>query len=146
MRFKDYEDYKNQRDALLKETEDFLNAGKTEEYQSKADEVRELDAAFDTWKQEQTNLEALKGAPKAPVTDPTNRVDLGGGKQNDELEYRKQFMAYMLKGTPITMRNESATTTTTDVGAVIPNTIMNKIVEKVEQSGNILAKITMNIL
>ena len=142
MRFKDYEDYKNQKDALLKEAEDFLNAGKTEEYQSKADEVRELDAAFDTWKQEQTNLEALKGAPKAPVTDPTNRVDLGGGKQNDELEYRKQFMAYMLKGTPITMRNESATTTTTDVGAVIPNTIMNKIVEKVEQSGNILAKIT----
>ena len=61
---------------------------------------------------------------------------------SDELEYRKQFMAYMLKGTPITMRNESATTTTTDVGAVIPNTIMNKIVEKVEQSGNILAKIT----
>ena len=32
MRFKDYEDYKNQRDALLKEAEDFLNAGKTEEY------------------------------------------------------------------------------------------------------------------
>ena len=98
MRFKDYEDYKNQRDALLKEAEDFLNAGKTEEYQSKADEVRELDAAFDTWKQEQANLEALKGAPKAPVTDPTNRVDLGGEKQNDELEYRKQFMAYTTFG------------------------------------------------
>ena len=35
MRFKDYEDYKNQRDALLKEAEDFLNAGKTEEYHVK---------------------------------------------------------------------------------------------------------------
>ena len=56
MRFKDYEDYKNQRDALLKEAEDFLNAGKTEEYQSKADEVRELDAAFDTWKEHLKHL------------------------------------------------------------------------------------------
>ena len=142
MRFKDYADYKSQRDALLKEAEDLLNDGKTEEYKAKADEVRELDAAFDVWKQEQANLEALKGAPKAPVADPTNRVNLGGSQQDDELEYRKQFMAYMLKGTPITMKNESETTTTSDVGAVIPNTIMNKIVEKVEQSGNIQAKVT----
>lgn len=142
MRFKDYADYKNQRDELLKEAEDLLNEGKMEEYQAKADEVKELDEAFDVWKQEQANLTALKGASKAPIADPANRVDMGLDQQDNDMEYRKQFMNYMLKGTPITMKNENVTTTAADVGAVIPNTIMNKIIEKVEQSGNILAKVT----
>ena len=63
-------------------------------------------------------------------------------KADDELEYRKQFMNYVLKGTPIRMENADETTVTTDVGSVIPTTIINRIVEKIETTGNILAKVT----
>lgn len=69
---------------------------------------------------------------------------------NDELEdvyatpqYRRAFMNNVLKDTPMPQefRNNNVTKTT-DVGSVIPTTILNRIVEKMEAVGMILPLVT----
>jgi len=61
----------------------------------------------------------------------------------DTMEYRKAFMAYVLRGTPIPAEfRADAITMTTDVGSVIPTTIFNKIVEKIEAVGMIIPLVT----
>lgn len=63
----------------------------------------------------------------------------------DTPEYRSAFMKYVLSGgkeeIPATYR-AAGTTTTTDVGAVIPTTVMNRIIEKMEAVGMILPLVT----
>lgn len=58
---------------------------------------------------------------------------------NETLEYRQAFKDYVLKG--VEMRTD-AVTKTTDIGAVIPTSIMNKVYEKIETLGKVYAKIT----
>lgn len=73
--------------------------------------------------------------------------------RNDEdihstLEYRDAFKNYIVSGTPIpekfTKVEERADLITTvgDIGAVIPTTIMNKVIEDMTVEGKILARIT----
>ena len=63
----------------------------------------------------------------------------------DTPEYRSAFMKYVLSGgkeeIPATYR-AAGTTATTDVGAVIPTTVMNRIIEKMEAVGMILPLVT----
>lgn len=57
----------------------------------------------------------------------------------DTDEYRNAFMNYVIKDTPIPKEYRSdEVTKTTDVGAIIPPTTLNKIIEKLESYGNIL--------
>lgn len=77
----------------------------------------------------------------------------GMGKKDEEartedkygtLEYRKAFMDFALKGVrseALELRTD-ATAATTDVSAVIPTTIMNKIVEKMADYGRIWARVS----
>lgn len=59
------------------------------------------------------------------------------------MQYRKAFMDYVVRGTAIpTEYRADAVTKTTDVGAVIPTTVLNQIVEKLESTGMILALVT----
>lgn len=61
----------------------------------------------------------------------------------DTMEYRKAFMNYALRGSEIPAEyRANATSSTTDVGAIIPTTVLNKIVEKLEATGMILPLIT----
>ncbi|MCM3600636.1 phage major capsid protein [Robertmurraya korlensis] len=61
----------------------------------------------------------------------------------DSLEYRKAFMNYVLRGEVIpTELRADAITKTTDVGSVIPQTVLNRIVEKLEAVGMILPLVT----
>lgn len=61
----------------------------------------------------------------------------------DSEEYRKAFMAYALRGTPIPAEFRSdAVANTTDAGALIPPTTLNKVIEKVRTYGNILPLVT----
>lgn len=65
------------------------------------------------------------------------------GVDASEVEYRQAFMDYVLKGTAIPEElRANATTKTADIGAVIPNTIINKIVEKLNTYGHIFARVT----
>ena len=143
MKFKDHADYMAQRNALLNEAETLLQDGNTEQYDAKVEEINKLDAAYEEYAQKQADLAAMRGAVKAPIsTNEVNRVIDSVMAQDDDLEYRKSFMNYVLHGTPIMSNGTDAITVTGDVGAVIPNTIINKIVEKLENVGGVYAKLT----
>lgn len=68
----------------------------------------------------------------------------------DTPEYRQAFMEYVCRNTPIpkdlldaaNTTRAAATTTTGDAGAVIPTTIMNQIIQKMESYGNVYALVT----
>lgn len=67
----------------------------------------------------------------------------------DSLEYRNAFRNYVTSGDinaiPIEYRGNEVTKTT-DVGAVIPTTIMNRIIDKLEATGMILKEVTRTAL
>ncbi len=62
----------------------------------------------------------------------------------DTPEYRKAFMDYVLRGvkSPALEFRTDATAATTDISAVIPTTIMNKVVEKMTEYGRIFARVS----
>lgn len=67
-----------------------------------------------------------------PMTEP---------KTIESEEYRKAFMDYVVRGTAIPAEFR-AVANTTDAGALIPPTTLNRIIEKVRTYGNILPLIT----
>lgn len=140
-KFKDYNDYVAQRNELLAAAEALVN-GEQAEYDEAMAQVNAIDEAYTVWAQKQSDLAALKGAAKAPLSTKGFSQVIETIGMDDDLEYRKQFMNYVLTGTPIRMSNSPETTVTTDVGAVIPQTVLNKIVEKIEKVGNILNLVT----
>ena len=137
-KFKNHEDYLAQRNAALAEAETALNEGDQEKYNERVEYVNAMDAAYEEYARQQANIEAMKGAVKTPVSMPASI----GMMDDADKEYRVQFMNFVLKGTPIRMSNTDAYTVTTDVGAVIPQTIVNRIIEKMESVGAIYAKMT----
>lgn len=61
----------------------------------------------------------------------------------DTPEYRKAFMNYATRGVAIPVEYRvDATSKTSDVGAVIPTTVLNQIIEKLEATGMILPLVT----
>ncbi|EJT6498006.1 phage major capsid protein [Clostridium perfringens] len=67
----------------------------------------------------------------------------------NDLEYRTAFMKCVLGGTPIpddvvpAEERAAATTVTSDIGVLIPKTVMNKIIEKLKFYGNIFTRVTI---
>lgn len=146
------EQYEAKRKDLMDKAQTLLDQGKTEEAENKMNEVKDLDAEFDRIAQAQANLNALNNEPKpaAPFGAIGGMADFGIPVESDpkdvydSAEYRKAFMNYVLNGTPIPGKftNEDATTKTTDIGAVISPTVINRIIEKMEASGMILPLVT----
>ena len=67
----------------------------------------------------------------------------GDGDKYGSMAYRKAFMQYVCRGAKIPAEYRADTVSkTTDVGAVIPTTVLNQIVEKLESTGMILALVT----
>ena len=111
-----------------------------------------LIAAGNTQEQRQRILSAVAaGQPVANQTAPTvlRSFPASGNTQEAEadqlssMQYRRAFMDYVVRGTaiPREYRAENVNTTT-DVGAVIPTTVLNQIVQKLESTGMILALVT----
>lgn len=89
---------------------------------------------------EPTLLRNFNGANSAG--EPGNGENQNGDKYGS-MAYRKAFMQYVCRGTAIPAEYRSdAISTTTDVGATIPTTVLNQIVEKLENTGMILALVT----
>lgn len=67
----------------------------------------------------------------------------GDGDKYGSMNYRKAFMQYVCRGVALPKEYRAdAISTTTDVGATIPTTVLNQIVEKLESTGMILALVT----
>lgn len=99
------------------------------------------------------NGESVNGAEGGAGAAPTvlrNFAGAGGRGGNvsepedmyDTIAYRKAFMNFVCRGTQIPAEFRAAeTTTTADSGAVIPTSIMNEIIQKLESYGNIYAQV-----
>src|SRR5690606_22747532 len=64
--------------------------------------------------------------------------------RHDTMEYRRAFMEYVTRGVKsdhLEFRDDE-TTLPTDIGAVIPTTILNRIVERMEETGRIWSRVT----
>ena len=69
-------------------------------------------------------------------------TQLRTAEDNDNLEYRNAFMEFVLRGTPIPVElRADANTKTTDVASVIPNHLVNEIIEKFDNVGMIFSLI-----
>lgn len=152
------QEYLEKRQVLMNEAEGLINEGKIEEANAKMEEVKQLDNQWEEIAKAQANLNALN-EPKG-----INIINLAGQRGVDgvvidtldanvvttdqdiynSIEYRKAFMNHVLRGAPIPEKfiNADQNTKTTDVGSVIPTTILEKIVEKLESTGMILSLVT----
>lgn len=86
------------------------------------------------------------GRTKAVNSAVPQAVQSGAEKRSEDgegMEYRKAFMNYVLKKTPIPaeLRND-ASTTTSGAGALVPTILVNRIIQKMESIGMILPLIT----
>lgn len=142
-------EYETKRKALINEAEALINEGKLEDANGKMDAVTKLDQDFEAAAKASANLRALAQPPvplagvgEGAVFNPCNQDETAD--MYDSIEYRKAFMNYVLNGTTIPTKfvNAAATTKTTDVGAVISPTVLNRIVEKMETTGTILPLVT----
>ncbi len=151
-------EYLAKRQGLINEAQTLISDGKVEDANAKMKEVETLDNQWDEIAKAQANLSALNNNPK-----PVNIAELGiNGVEGtvvdtleknavanetdvyNSIEYRRAFMNNVIKGAPIPEKfmNVDANTTTSDVGSVIPTTILEKIIEKLESTGMILPLVT----
>ena len=107
-----------------------------------------LEKELGEWEKEETEIrrrmEILEKVPQGtkevekPKQEEREAVDI-----YDSVEYRNAFMHYVIKGTPIPQEyRANQNTLTTDIGAVIPPTTMNKIIQKMESAGMVLPLVT----
>lgn len=90
---------------------------------------------------EKINIGELQ--PTKIIEKPMAKEELRMENKFESMEYRQNFMNYVLKGEKIADEfRADAITKTTDIGAVIPQTVLNTIIEKLEASGMILPLVT----
>lgn len=147
--FKDQEDYRNQRTTLLAEAEAAIDSGKLDEGNTKIKTVEDMDTAYENYAKAKANISALSGVKPPSSMVKEGVIDTLGNKYtNDDMyntrDYRMAFMNHVLADKPIPEKftNANQVTKTTDVGAVIPTAIMEKIIEKMEATGMILPLVT----
>ncbi len=105
-----------------------------------------IDAAIE---KRNTLLATIAAGEQVDGTEPTvlrafdkDKDDKGEDKYGT-MAYRKVFMEYVTRGAAIPAEyRENQNTKTTDVGAVVPTTILDKIVSKMESVGGIYALVT----
>ncbi|WP_434794420.1 hypothetical protein TPDSL_13990 [Terrisporobacter petrolearius] len=151
------EQYLQQRNALIEEGQNLINEGKIKEFADIKNQIEQLDLDFEEGAKAQTNLNALQDNSKitniqnksigvvagATVVDSMN-TNTSEDDYTNTIEYRKAFMNYVQKGIsiPSEFKNVSETTKTTDIGEIIPETVLSKIIEKLEATGMILPLVT----
>ena len=117
---------------------------------AQAEEIREDIEDINDELAEIAEEETRNAAPVAVGTQiPANAQRVGGTAtaeqraQNDDMEYRQAFMAFVQKGTPIPAELRAGTAINTeDTGAAIPMTIMNMVINTVRKRyGNLYSKV-----
>lgn len=151
------EEYLNKRQQLMNQMKDFLNAGNMEQFNKLKSEVEELDRKYEEQATAQANLAALQGNAVVPpalqnlntaLPSAAGMGDAAPADIYDSDEYKTAFMNFACRNVPIPakFRNEAATTTTADAGAVIPTTMVKEIIRNLRESGIIFQQLRhMNI-
>lgn len=150
------EKYLAQRNELMAMAESLINEGKIEEANAKMEEINNLDEQFENEVKAAANLNALKDNTKITniyeggikTTGSMKVIDSIGNIEDENFtnstDYRKAFMNYVVNKEPMPsqFKNANASTKTGDIGVLIPETVLSKIVEKMESTGMILPLIT----
>lgn len=123
-------------------------------------ELRSINAELDTLNEEIRSLQELVDSipdeadpdgRTAAVTGQVPGIVVAGAPRQeeresdpDDMEYRKAFRDFVLRGTPIPteLRVGDENTLTTDVASTVPTILVNRIVEKFESVGKILNLVT----
>src|SRR5690625_1985855 len=115
-------------------------------------EVRELNEELEELQTRERLMKETEQIENGQInvrTVETFEANLQGEQRNknvgtDSDEYRQAFMDYVLRGekSDILETREAGTTFTTDVGTVIPQTVINRIIEKMKSYGMIFSRIT----
>lgn len=116
-------------------------------------DITDIDAEIEEVKEEIAAIDAEEAEARsaAQAAAPVNGQIVAAFSTNvrseenkqDEMEYRKAFMAYVQKGTPIPaeVRNGEAISTN-ESGAAIPVTVMNEVINTIRKRyGNLYAKV-----
>lgn len=149
------EQYLQLRNGLYNEAEALINESKIEEANAKMTEIKDLDNKFEEGSKAAANLNALKDNMKITNLDNNSKNIVGGTvlanttniaeeDLTNSVEYRKAFMNYVSRGIemPREFMNANENTKTTDASVMIPTTVLEKIIEKIEATGMILPLVT----
>jgi len=149
MKFKNYKEYQDLRKALIDEANTLLSGGKVDESNTKQDEVKLLDTAWDDFAKAQANLNALNNVkPVIQLFGKGGTLTMGEESTQEDIhgskEYRIAFANYIATGKSIPTKflNVDESTTTGDVSSVIPTTIIPRLVEAMEKIGMIYPLVT----
>lgn len=132
--------YLNSRKALIAEAQQLIDKGDIKAYTEKENAIKQLDDDFEAQSTAQANLNAINGITESKAAEFYSGTN--GGTDYDSFEYRKAFMNYVTKGTPIPAQYVNAVTETSDVSPVIPTTTLNRIVEELETESELLTLVT----
>ena len=153
-KFQNKEDYMSQRQGLIDNATALVNDGKLDEAKAVKDDINLMDTEYETYAQAMADIEALNN--KVSVRDLSNiktqnvsgQVAGNIGNVSDDnftnsVEYRTAFMNNVMRGSAMPkVQNVDQNTLTTDVGTVIPEVLVSKIIAKAETVGQIYAKVT----
>ena len=153
-KFQNKEDYMSQRQGLIDNATALVNDGKLDEAKAVKDDINLMDTEYETYAQAMADIEALNN--KVSVRDLSNiktqnvsgQVAGNIGNVSDDnftnsVEYRTAFMNNVMRGAAMPkFQNADQNTLTTDVGTVIPEVLVSKIIAKAETVGQIYAKVT----
>lgn len=151
------EEYLNKRRELLGDAEAHVQASEVDQAENVMTDIENLDAAYESEVVATANIRALED--RVVGVDISSRSSfVSGGKVMEKFnlnevantnvtatsEYRQAFMNHVLlkQAMPENFLNADAVTQTTDIGVLIPETILERIIEKIEATGMILPLVT----
>ena len=149
------EQYLNNRNGLMTTAKAHIAAGDIEAANKVMEEVKALDAKYEQEAMARANMAALEGSPAVPQTlqnlssGPIGNDPPAPADRFDSAEYKNAFMNYVCRGQQLPeqyRKNQAATTTASDTGAVIPTTTLREIIRSLRERGVIFNSIRhMNI-
>lgn len=149
------EQYFNNRNGLMTTAKAHIAAGDIEAANKVMEEVKALDTQYEAEATAQANYTALEGSPVVPAQiqnlsfGPIGSEPHAPADRFDSAEYRNAFMNYVCRGEQLPeqyRKNQAATTTAADTGAVIPTTTLREIIRNLRERGVIFNSIRhMNI-
>ena len=126
--------------SIIEKSEDIAEVRSlTTELETISAEIRDLTAMIADLPDETEARTAAVNQPVPAIVKPAGEAR--SDDADDNIEYRRAFMNFVTRGTPIPAEYRD-NTLTTDVAAVIPTVVVNRIVEKLEAAGMILPLVT----
>ena len=150
MKFKNYEDYRAQREALYNAAEELLQNGDVDGANARMEEMEQLDNAYEAFATAQANLAAMQGRGTAHPDGVVGSAGNAAGKDVfDTDEYKNAFMNLVCRGEalPIKYKDaivgklQNAVTTVTETTAVIPTTVMKEFIRELKAHGELYARV-----